>query len=328
MKSTFTVLPVFALCLKLGAQTIVSANFALALSQTANVVIANPSTFSMSLITTTGTGVTWNASALMQQAGTPTVHIITGAPSGTPYGPQYPAANYVQYDPALTALIPYEYILFNADSMVTVGSYPSGGAHEDFQDYDKRLVFPFSYGQSFTDSYAKTNYSSATTVSSYQTGTRTVSFNGYGTLILPQGSYTGVALITETRTNSLGPVTNAYTWYEVSTGKKLMFLENNGSTTIAFTTDSPTGIGEMQMEYPVTLFPDPVQSSATLNIACDQSLKNSRFTLLDIRAVQVRSIVFDGNTFDIDRGTLPQGIYFYSVITETGAVMKGKMIVQ
>jgi|SRR6218665_208856 len=328
MKSIFTILPALAFCLKLDAQTITSANFASSFSQTANVVIANPSSFSMSLTTTTGTSVTWNASALVQQSGTPTIHIIAADPSTTPYGSLYPAANYAQYDPALTSLIAYEYVLFNADSLVTVGRYPSSAAHEDFQDYDKHLVFPFSYGQSFTDNYAKTNYSSATTVSSYQTGTRTVSFNGYGTLMLPQGTFTNVALITEVRTNSLGPGTNAYTWYEVSTGKKLMFLENNGGTTIVYTIDTPTGIEEMQATYNVTLFPNPMQSSATLNIGSADVLKNNRFTLRDIRGAEVRSFTFSGNSVTIGREALLPGMYFYTIMTETGAAMNGRMVIQ
>ncbi len=79
-------------------------------------------------------------------------------------------SNYARLDPELLSLIEVEYFNFSSDSMVLSGNYAPSGQHEIFQNPDKFLIFPFEYGQSFTDNYYKTNYSDATTISSYQFG--------------------------------------------------------------------------------------------------------------------------------------------------------------
>lgn len=237
------IFPAILAILKVNAQTLTYNNFVKSTSITQHVLIADKLTFNLSLLTTTGNGVTWDATGIKQQIGTPPVSFIYGDPSLTPNGSLYPNSNLAQYDPALTALIGYNYFQLTNDSIVSWGDYQPSTQHEIFQNPDKRLIFPLSYGDFFTDTYAKTNYSNATTISSYQTGSRTVTFNGYGTLILPQGKFNNVALISELRTNSLGPNSTDFTWFNLDDGRQLMyFAENDGKVTIFYTSDIPSGI--------------------------------------------------------------------------------------
>ncbi|NLJ06474.1 MAG: T9SS type A sorting domain-containing protein [Sphingobacteriales bacterium] len=213
----------------------------------------------MTMLITTGTGVIWDASGIKQQSGTPAINFVYGDPTLTPNGNLYPSSNYVQFDPMLTAVLGYLYYQLNSDSFVSWGDYQPSTQHEIFQNPDKRLIFPFTYGNSFNDTYSKTNYSNATTVSSYQTGSRTVSFNGFGKLILPQGSFNNVALISELRTNSLGPNSTDFTWYNLEDGRQLMYYaENNGKITIFYSTDSPSGMADNDQNQKLMIFPDPV----------------------------------------------------------------------
>ncbi|MBS1634942.1 MAG: T9SS type A sorting domain-containing protein [Bacteroidetes bacterium] len=218
------------------SQTLTYANFSGIPNQTITCNLAQNSSFNTALLTTTGNGVTWNASGLLQAPSTPSINLGYHPVSSTPYASLFPMADMSRYDPALASVMNYEYYQFNTDSMTYVGEYePSSGQHEIFQNPEKFLVFPFSYGQTFTDNYAKTNYSNATTISSYQTGIRTLNYNGYGTLILPQGSFPNTALITSSRTNSLGPTAYDYWWYDVSSGMMLMnYHTNAGTTTIGY----------------------------------------------------------------------------------------------
>ncbi len=142
-----------------SAQTITYSNFSNALSTTLNVKIADLTSFDPALLSVSGTGLTWDASALVQQSGTPVVHLIYGAPGLTPHASLYPGSNYAQYDPALVAFLSYEYFNFSSDSIVKVGSYDPSTEHEVYQDPDKSMIFPFAFGQTFSDDYAKTNYS-------------------------------------------------------------------------------------------------------------------------------------------------------------------------
>jgi hypothetical protein len=266
MKFKFTFF-ISIISVNLIAQTITYTNFSTAISTSLNAVIANQASFNLSLSTITGNGVTWNASGLTQQSGTPNIAIIYGNPASTPNGSLFPNSNYVQYDPALTALLSYDYVNFSNDSIVRVGQYEPSTAHEIYTNPDKGLIFPFALNQSFVDSYAKTNYSDATTISSFQTGTRTVTYAGFGTLILPQGTFNNVALIVGLRTNSLGPDSYTYTWYEISTGKQLLFYsENNGSVTIAYNTDLNTGIVDETEMLHAIVYPNPAEDMLFLKI--------------------------------------------------------------
>lgn len=328
MKKIFTP---FLLLLATGvqAQTITYGNFSAALNDTLPANIANNASFNPSLLSTTGNGVTWNASGLTAMASTPTVHLSFHAPATTPYASLYPAAAHVEFDPALTAAIPYNYLSFLPDSLVEWGNYDPDQEHEIYQNPDKRLIFPFAFGQSFTDTYAKTNYSDATTISSYQTGSRTVTFSGYGTLVLPQGSFSNVGMVTEVRTNSLGPDAYYYTWYDLSNGKRLLFhSENDGSITTVWCADAVTGIKEKEEQGKVVLFPNPVLSSFVLRIDRTVPLNNTVLKIYNAWGDEIRSVTIANHDARIGREGLPSGTFFYQLHNNGQVVSTGKLVLQ
>lgn len=296
-----------------NAQTITYSNFSKSLTTTLHAVLANKTSFSASLTTNLGNGVTWNASGLTRETGTPQINMIYESPSKTPHGSLYPKSNYSRYDPALTSVLSYGYFNFSSDSIVKVGDYSPSTEHEIYTNPDKLMIFPFAFGQSFTDSYAKTNYSNATNISSYQTGTRTTNFAGFGTLVLPQGSFSNVALIAELRTNSLGPNSPTFTWYDISNGKQLlMYHENNGSVTIAYNIDAPTSIDKIDYSNNnIELYPNPATS--TLNITCNLSIEKAEIYNL---AGMLQSTNMINKSIDIS--ALGAGIYFVKVYSENG----------
>lgn len=314
--------------LGLNAQTITYSNFSTALTDTIPINIANNSSYNSLLTSTNGTGVTWDASALTVMTGPPTIHMSFHAPSSTPQGSLYPSSNYAEFDPALTTLVSVEYSSYGADSVSIWGTYASTGTHEIFQDPDKRLIFPFNYGQTFTDNYAKTNYSDATTISSYQTGTRTVTFSGYGTLILPQGTFTNVAKISETRTNSLGPDSYVYTWYDMSNGKKLLFRsENFGNITTAWCAD-PTSMGmdEIRQSLRTTVAPLPITNVSVLRF--DAPLTGATLKIYNALGEEIRSVNVYSQSVEISREGLPAGTCFYRLVQNGKMLASGKLIIQ
>ena len=312
---------------QLQAQTFTYSAFSSGLSGTLNAAIADISTFNTALATTTGTGITWDASDIEQQTGTPVIHFVFADPAGTPYADLFPGSNYVQYDPALTALIDYNYYIITADSMSTTGEYAPSAEHEIFQNPDKRLVFPFSYSASFTDTYAKTNYSDATTISSYQTGMRTVTFNGYGTLILPQGEFTNVALISEMRTNSLGPNSTYFTWYDLTTGKQLMYYsENDGNVVAAFTVDIPASLAEVSGPD-ISLYPNPVSGKANISLK-GEGFQYAELIVINAEGKTVQSFSVTANTTSFSTRGMAAGMYYYRFITDNKTIQTGKFIVE
>lgn len=313
MKTKLTLISILS-GLNLLGQTITYANFSNSLTSTLSVNIADNNSFNAILKTTTGTGVTWNAAGLTVQSGTPLVNLFYSATSSTPYASLYPNSNYCLYDPALTSFIGYNYDNFSSDSVSNWGSYEPSTAHEIFQDPDKHLIFPFNYGQSFTDNYAKTNYSNSTTISSYQTGSRTVTFNGFGTLILPQGTFLNVALISELRTNSLGPDSYLYTWYDISNGKKLLYRSENGSSiTTVWNNELPTGINEINKTLDFTIFPNPISTVAIVKINTKLPQTDLMFLLYNLIGEEVYKTEISNNETVISRNGLPNGMYLYII---------------
>ncbi|KAA3653086.1 MAG: T9SS C-terminal target domain-containing protein [Bacteroidetes bacterium] len=327
MKARITILAVLTKICVIG-QTITYNNFSKAINDTISVNLAENNSFSPTLKTTTGSSVIWNASNLLVKSGTPIIHFSYSATTSTPYASLYPNSNYSFYDPALTAFLGYDFVHFNSDSVISWGTYEPSSSHEIFQNPDKKLIFPFTYGQSFTDTYAKTNYSNATTISSYQVGTRTVTFSGFGTLILPQGTFTNVALVTELRTNNLGPNSYEYTWYNISNGKKLLLRTENGSSiNTAFCNSLPTGISKLANTSEFSISPNPAATSATLNISSILISDHLNLTIYNLLGEKIYTSVITSNKHIINRNGLDSGIYIYTITTKANETLSiGKLI--
>lgn len=327
MKSKLT-LAALVFSLHLFGQTITYDNFSTALSSIITVNVASNASFNPALKTTTGTGVIWDATGLTTEAGTPAIHLGYFDPADTPNADLFPSSDYCFYDPALTAFISYQYYIYNADSISKVGEYEPSTAHEIYDNPDKHLTFPLEFGESFTDTYSKTNYSDATTISSYQTGDRTVIFNGFGTLQLPQGAFTEVALISETRTNSLGPDSYYYTWYNINNGEQLLIRgENAGSVSTAWNTALPTAITDAYNNNAITVFPNPVTTSATITVDGDVIKTNLTLTLYNVIGEEVTTMEINNKENVLCRNGLENGMYLYRITDNNSEILAtGKLV--
>ncbi len=151
----------------------------------APLAVVSAATLPLVPIATNGANVTWDASGLLKDAGIPIINYTVSSPAGTPYATDYPVANWHFTDPALVALIGNTYYQLTADSFVLWGAHIAGSPYEINDNPEMDLVFPFTYNQVAVNTYSKTNYTAANAVSSYQTGDVTLTYDGYGTLILP-----------------------------------------------------------------------------------------------------------------------------------------------
>jgi len=243
MKKSACILVALAFFIQASAQSLTYNNFSKSITDVTQVAVIEQSSFPLALLQNIGKDVSWNAAGIKANPAYPLLNLTYKNPSSVANGSQYQSSNYARLDPALTNLVGSTFFHISQDSLVLFGSYEPSTAHEIFQNPDKSLIFPFSYGESFEDNYRKTNYSNATTISSYQKGKRTVSFNGFGSLQLPQGNFSQVGLISEIRTNNLGPDSYTYTWYNLLNGKTLLLYEKNGDKiTIAACTDIPSAL--------------------------------------------------------------------------------------
>ena len=132
-----------------------------------------------------GANVTWNFSNLTL-SGVSTQEVTVGA-SGTPYAAQFPNA-----DIAIEAEGSYVYFDVTSSNYTLLG-IASADITSIYSNPETVFVFPFTYGDNHEDDFYATGSLGGNT--QYRFGTTTVTADGYGTLILPSGTYTNVLRI-------------------------------------------------------------------------------------------------------------------------------------
>ena len=148
-------------------------------------------------------------------------------------------------------------------------------------------------------------------------------------MILPQGTFTNVALISDLRTNSLGPNSTSFTWFEISTGRQLMFFsENAGSVTSAYTNDIPMGIHNVKSSISSSVFPNPFSETTTLRINTNKHIANALLRVTNHLGQTVQVILVDSNEIVFKKESLENGIYFYSLIDSNEIVTSGRFIIE
>jgi hypothetical protein len=148
----------------------------------------------------------------------------------------------------------------NNDSLVKLGGHIAGSPYEIYNNPQLDMKFPFSFNDVTIDNYSKTSYNANGSVSSTQTGSVTLSYEGYGTLILPGGTYTNVAMLKRIRTNSIGPTTTSYSWIKYPSGDKLMDYETNGGIKVNYITALSTGIKRNEKADGFSVYPSVTTS--------------------------------------------------------------------
>jgi hypothetical protein len=134
-----------------------------------------------------GPNQTWNFSNVVRISDTIVYNYVS--PSGTPYYINFPTANI-----AVTYGGAYAYSYFSANDT----SFENlGGQTENTKtintDPKKYLKYPFSYNQSYVDTYRNLYYSGNPPLLGHKsTGTVSVVYDGYGSLILPSGTVSNV----------------------------------------------------------------------------------------------------------------------------------------
>jgi len=95
------------------------------------------------------------------------------------------------------------------------------------------------------------------------------------------------------------------------------------------TTGCTTGISSSSAEADVTIYPNPISTTATIEIGSPINLKGAELIILDVYGKTAKKIGITSYTTTFDRSDLASGIYFYKLITGDGAVLKtGKLLVE
>lgn len=316
-KISFLTLALGALFTSKGQQTITGTS---PIGYSVTISLATAATASTAPITTTGAGVSWNCSNL--QSSNPATNLFISTPSLQPFANDYPSSNRNMNVSLGGTLVLNEFFIVHTDSLVKLGGHVAGSPYEIYNNPQLDMKFPFSYGNTVVDTYSKTSYLSNGNVSSTQNGSLTLSYVGYGTLTLPVGTFTNVAMLKKVRTNSIGPTTTAYSWVTYPGGELLMDYDNNGSIKVNYVSSISTGISEKNdIEKEIMLYP----SITDKTVYIQKGKGNWKIFIYDVLMRNV-GFVEEQDRFDLIG---PKGIYYVELINkDTGLKVSKKIVLQ
>ena len=222
-------------------------------------------------------------------------------------------------------------------------------------DPEKLMVFPFTYGDSFNDSYGGQFTSSVAPVATNGNGTTTVTADAWGTLKLPMtpdiDSVLRVVRVENLLTDTifLQPIlpdilpipVNAtqISYYKPSISKHplLSFVigDVNGDTTINVVSQYPmfgVGIEEVNKNVDISIYPNPAnnnQTTITFNLEDKARGNISIFNNLGQNVLDV----FNGklqkgkNKYKINTTKLSKGLYFVNINIDSNVITK-KLVIE
>lgn len=285
-----------------------------------------------------GANQTWNLASLTGSSGGTATAV---APASTTYGSSFPGSN-LSWDNNSSAsesfykTSPTAFQFYGIASSTTLMSYSNP---EDF------LRFPFTYNDTYYDTWAVQFVNGGYTF--YRTGTTTVTADGYGTLITPNGTYNNVLRIHfvqvyQDSANIGGPYivsynNDEYMWYKEGVHVQLATLYNLTTSAGGPYTGGSYATGSLGVENApllissVNLFPNPATDQVTVDFTLteNQAVEIKLFNDLGQQVKISQSVggVQGLNMLQLDVADLPEGIYFAQLLCKENVAATKRFVI-
>ena len=296
-----------------------------------------------------GAGVTWSFPTL-DSIGITKKYAVT--PSSTPCASSYPAANLAEkiiYAPGGPA--DYQFYDAQTSSLDIIGL--TGNPVIDSTKYtnpDRAMIYSISYLDGFSDSSAYTTYINLQGSRIITHKSRTTNFDGYGTLVLPTGTYTDVLryVVDSYRIDSF--YTNKafssasdwhiqeYFWVSPSYRTYLMYLNPirmvdgvQQDKAAEYVPDpGPAMITSTSMpthdHMNISVYPNPTHNE--LNILLPSQLQNAELIIYNaVGQEENHTANIRGSRIHIETANLQPGLFFF-IISEKGKTLAGKFSIE
>lgn len=257
-------------------------------------------------ITNTGANHTWDfGTYTFQPVGT--MQVI--APSSAPMGSSFLSANY-----AFSFAGTYSFFNVSGTKNECLASTITGaGSGNDYSPNPKTLLkFPFNYNDTDTDTWQKVGDSP---------NTITFTYDGYGTLITPFGTYTDVVRVHE----NYGVGDDDYRWYILNPLTEVAIYEHSTTTLYAIgATQVPTNMEEHgKHTVAMSVYPNPANSTVTIANISNGSL----LVITDITGRVLHTEEANAETVTMNVDQFGAGVYLVKVENENSIAVK-KLIIQ
>lgn len=288
-----------------------------------------------------GANQTWNLSTLVS---TSTASYTSANPSSTPYAASFTNSNFCMNE-ATNGV--YVYGKTSTTAWQNTGAY-GGGVLFAYSNPEDFLHYPFNMGNTFTDPWAVDFVSGGMNFA--RTGTTSVTYDGYGTLTLPNGTFSNVVRVHfyqsfqdvytfASTTNTITYTNDEYMWY----------LNGNHQTIAAvYTSANSTAPGQTQQsgfyvnsivssvnEYDnvssnIISFPNPASDEINFNFINNVEIKEIQIYDITGKLMLTEKINFLelDNGINIKLNDFSNGIYLVKFISVDGSVGTKKITIK
>ncbi|MBC8172818.1 MAG: T9SS type A sorting domain-containing protein [Chitinophagales bacterium] len=278
-----------------------------------------------------GSDVTWDFSAITM-LGTSIENEYVD-PSDTPYASDFPGANIAvsagDGNYAYYKITSSEYTLYGAATLATIIYY---------SDPEEYYVFPMTYGTTNSDDLYSEFFSGSDFIRS---GSNVTTADGYGTLILPSGTYTDVLRVKIEQDYmdevvglpfTLNYETDLFYWFkEGVTGPLLQYFHLNYDGSVAesvmVNADISVAAENLFISENVKVFPNPSSDRVTLKGLRDITMKNVEvYDATGILVKEFSTEVSGRDYFTMDISDLTAGMYVIRLQTDAYSISKNIIV--
>ncbi|HYV94702.1 MAG TPA: T9SS type A sorting domain-containing protein [Chitinophagales bacterium] len=267
-----------------------------------------------------GVDQTWDFSSLISVNGSTEFDGVMA--STTPFAADFPDAQFASASFDYSGNMIYNYFT-NDNALYTTWGYESDQLKLVYTNPRDILHYPFTYGDSFSDSY----YGPIS--GGYNAGVIEEIADGYGNLILPTGIFHNCLRVMEVRKDTLDGDLNvttsndtSYKFYVVNYPEPLCQVNHHHASNgfdldeIYWQDVQPSGLSAVIQDEAFSAFPNPCHD--ILNIGFRDDDINAGVKITDAFGRVVESEELQNHSFIFNTAMLPAGIYFLSVETHKG----------
>ena len=269
-----------------------------------------------------GSNVTWDFSAIQQGNSSSLTYASTS-------NQDYPNAN-IKFDTQGSS----NYFDVSNDAYTYYG-FSASGATSNFTDGQDQARVPMSFNDSYLDAFSGT-YDAFGQVFE-RTGELNVTYDGYGTLQTPQGTYSNVLRleIIRTSTDEMNGQTlsnnldTIYFWFNESTRHPIMTYTINyvdGSEQgrfLNYIDDADVVLSTNLNNITVNSFPNPARNEIMIS-------SKENINVIEIYTINGRKVLnkqVNSSSFEVDVSSLRKGQYFYLLKNTKGTILSRKKLI-
>ena len=256
-------------------------------------------------------------------------------PASTPNAADFPEATvaFTDHDNLI-----FSYSQITSSAMFHLGDDQGSGNVFPYTDSRKEMQYPFSFNDSYSDTYSFAFPSAVMLI--HESGTITATADAWGSVKTPAGTYNSTLrikkeeVIIDSVWNTGGDLMSVtthsltdYEWYTASSHYYVLAIEvtDDGTSGISWLS-SPNGIAANGILSQAVIFPNPARNIINAKLSGDASDK-MEINVVNLTGQQLMPLVKTGNgRFSADISQLPQGVYFLEIKNSSGNCVTKKFI--